>query len=239
MRRFAAAVFLLLTVCPAFAAKPYMADVQKQLESHDVKENVKGLEAVLAKADRAPSIELWMASAIALQQQRVEDAAFLFYAGQLRSHLDLARFPPSGKGGDSPAVALGALSQEVGMMVNPAVMRDPRAFVASFARLEKWQPATPFDYEPGWEHGKALTEKAANEIFVPQRADYMRHFKDFATLLSDPEYQSAFRVVQDYNLSMTDEQRAKSAKALQKAQKTMAEIEKKRGIAGFASMGSE
>src|SRR5437868_4715222 len=87
-------------------------------------EKVKALEAVLKKPDEYSSIVLYFGANVAFKEKRLEDSAFLFYAGQLRVRFDAECFPPKGKGGDSPLVAFGAVSQQLGSQINPAVMAE-------------------------------------------------------------------------------------------------------------------
>ena len=132
------------------------------------------LAYILSHAREAPSPHLFVASAAAMQSRHLEDAAFLFFAAQLRARSDLARFPPTAKGGDSPAVLLGALSQQVGSVVNPAILREPKSFANVISRISAWSLATPPSYDPTWRHGTANAEAGRKEFEV-QRAGFVKH----------------------------------------------------------------
>ena len=115
------------------------------------KEQKQAVDFVLAHTTGAPAALLYVAAARSLDLGRLEDAGFLYYAGQLRTRLDLKRFPPVDEGGDSPGVALAALSQQVGSVVNPAVMREPRVFKAVIDKVRAFDLETAPGYDPGWE----------------------------------------------------------------------------------------
>ena len=59
-------------------------------------EQRKALDFVIAHTATTPSFQMFVAAAIALPLGRLEDAAFLFYAAQLRARFDQERFPPVG-----------------------------------------------------------------------------------------------------------------------------------------------
>ena len=197
-------------------------------------EGAKAIEFILTNSQRAPALALFMAAAGAQGSQRVEDAAFLFYAGQLRARLDLARFPPKGAGGDSPAVAIGALSSQIGQAINPAIMREPKSFKNVVEKVAAWMPTTPADYDPGWEFTSKTSEATAMEEFNARREDLVSHFRGLSTLLNDPEYFTAFKTLQDYNLgSLADMQNPTKIKAKEAAEKKLRSIETSRKIEGL------
>jgi len=189
------------------------------------------LNYVLAHSQEAPAPHLFIASAAALSSNRLPDAGYLFYAAQLRGRYDIARFPPKGKGAESPAAILGALSSQIGTVVNPAVMREPKTFADVVTRVSKWTPVTTPGYSPTWEY-TAPDPAAAKKVFDTQHAAFIKQVGGLSTLLNDPQYFAAFKVLQDYNMSKTKpgpaEEKAKTA-----AIDTMAAIEKKKDIEGL------
>jgi TonB family protein len=189
---------------------------------------------VLAKPDAVPSVDLFQASVAAFQQKRIEDAGFLLYAAQLRARVDLDRFPPTEKGGDGPEVLIGTLSMQIGQAVNPALMRDPRAFAGAIARVRAWDAVGPSGYDPGWNHGPAKPAAEARAGADTLKHEMLQPAENMARLLATPEYFAAFKTLQDFNLDTTGEskkpERIAAAKA---AEAKMAEIEKRMGIAGL------
>lgn len=188
---------------------------------------------ILANAQDAPALQLFLASAIAMSVERLEDAAFLFYAAQMRMRYDLVRFPASAQGGDGPGVALGAISYQLGAEINPAVMRTPASFSKVVERVKAWEPAALPGYNPGWEHG-AQHEADAKRQLAEHRTAFVKQFGGLSTLLNDPEYFAAFKVVQDFNFAPYEEQQlANRATEKKAAEEKMLAIEKKRGIEGL------
>jgi hypothetical protein len=197
-------------------------------------DDAKSPDFILAHADRATAADLFLASAAMLQGGRVQDAAFLFYAAQMRRRLDIAHFPPKESGGDSPDVALMALSQQIGQAVNPAIMRQPKDLSAAIERVRAWTPITPKSYDPGWKFLRRENDAAAQSAFEANRKDFLDHFGPIATLLNRPDYFAAFKIVQDYNFSNFEEMRKPSRiREKDAAEKKMAAIEKDLGIEGL------
>ena len=232
-----ATILLLLAALTAGAApkKPSkMDDALLQLQrAKTAAETLPALTYILGHAAEAPSLQLFIGATAAMSNNRLQDAAFLFYVAQMRSRYDLVRFPPKGTGGDSPTALLAALNQQIGAAVNPAIMRDPAALTAVVKRVEAWSPTTPPGYEPGWPH-TAGKQDAAKTLFTSQRAAFKKHFGAISALLNDPAYFAAFKTVQDYNFSTAEQMkdpRRKKAKA--DAEGKMLAIERNRNIEGL------
>jgi hypothetical protein len=234
MRRAATAALLILLAVSASAKNPRMDEAMSSIEkAQSAAEAMPGMTYILEHASEAPAVHLFMASMAALGNKRAEDAAFLLYAAQFRAQFDLARFPPKQSGGNSPAILLGALNQQIGEAVNPEIMRAPKSFAAVVKRVEAWSPATPGGYEPGWEYSSVADARAKQEL-ATSRAAFIRQFDGMSTLLNDPQYFAAFTIVQDFNFSTFEQmQDPKRIKAREAAEAKMLEIEKKRDIEGL------
>lgn len=190
------------------------------------------VDYVLAHMRAARADMLLTASLAALQLKRVEDAGFLFYAGQLRSRMDQQRFPPEGKGGSSPAVAIGALQAVIGAEVNAAVMSDAQVLSRTLDRIEAWDVTTVDGYEPGWKYTNALPAGEAAKVSQSVKAEYLQTGRNVATLLGIPEYVAARREFDEAgegDLS-TDAKLDASLDRQKKALARMCAIEKKMNI---------
>jgi hypothetical protein len=194
-------------------------------------DSVNALEAVLEKPDEYSALILYVGSGVALTEKRLEDSAFLFYTGQLRARFDKQCFPPVGTGGNSPFVLYAALSQQFGSVINPAVMAEPKVFEKALARVKNWTPKASKEYDPGYEFTDRKSEKDAHEAIAPKRTEFIDRMSELSTLLNDPEYFAAFRVVQAFNLATDDERPTDEAN--DKATETMKRIEKDKGLKGF------
>jgi hypothetical protein len=191
---------------------------------------VAALETVLKTPDRFSALILYMSANVAFRTNRLEDSAFLFYAGQLRARFDMECFPPRGTGGNHPFVLYDALSHQLGSVINPAVMTQPKVFSRAIARVKKWSPKAPEEYHPGYEFMKRLSEKEAHKAAKPNRDEFISRMSDLASLLNDPEYFSAFRVIQTSNLAFDDKRPTREDVA--KATEAMKRIEKEKRLKG-------
>ncbi len=194
------------------------------------KKSVVALETVLTAPETFSPTILFIAAKTAFENKRLEDSGFLFYAAQLRMRFDEQCFPATGVGGDSPFVFYGALSQELGSVINPTVMDEPVVFAKVLERLTAWQPKADKNYDPGYEHSPRLTEKQALKASAANRREFEKGMGDLSTLLEDADYLAASRIVRTYN-EFGENQPAQAA--YDKAIDTMVRIEKQKGLRGF------
>ena len=190
------------------------------------------LEKVLKNPDELSATILFTASRAAFQRKRLEESAFLLYAGQLRANFDRECFPPKGQGGNSPFVLYAALSQDCGRDINPAVMADPAAFAAALERLRKWSPKAPPTYNPGYAFTARKSEADASQAVEASRTEFLSKMSDLSTLLGDAEYAAAFRTVQAHNRLGNGARPSKEDR--DQAVETMKRIETEKGIAGLS-----
>jgi hypothetical protein len=228
--RFLAIGFLALLCDPACSRPPSERELYEQLSNG--KGATKALQTVLEKPDGCSPLILYPAAALALHEKRLEDSGFLFYAAQMRVRFDKECFPPKGQGGNDPLLVYGALSEEIGSEVNPAVMEDPKVLEKVLARLKKWTPRASGAYDPGYEFVNRKAEKDALEATKPSRTEFIEGMSGFCTLLKDPEYFAAMKVIQAYNFSPRDKRPPKEV--FDKAQETMKRIENEKGIKGIS-----
>ena len=72
-------------------------------------------KVTIENSEHYDSVSLFMAAGKAFKEGRIEDAGFLFYAGQFRAAVDMEVFDPVGVGGNSPAALLGSLTATLGL----------------------------------------------------------------------------------------------------------------------------
>ena len=189
------------------------------------------LDRILKYPEDLPAMVLFMAAAEAFEKERLEDSGFLFYAAQLRRRFDEKCFTAIGQGGNSPHLALAAMSQQLGYTINPAVMSEPKVFAKVIERLKVWTPKASKDHDPGYSFSDRLTEEAAHKAAEPHRADFLRGMSDMVTLLNDDEYFAASNVLRAYNLGPRDERPTKEE--YDEATATMRRVEEAKGLRGF------
>lgn len=163
------------------------------------------LDALAADSSLVGPMYLFLASNTALRLDRVEDAAFFFYAAQIRAAFDFERFDVSSRAdGNNAATYLGFLRHTIGEQVNPAIMREPATFSAVVARLERWDAApSPQAYYPEFAKATATLPRArwaASAATIKEQ--FLTTFaRRTQTLLNDREYFEALLAVQSVTRS--------------------------------------
>jgi hypothetical protein len=202
-----------------------------------LKADADGLKAVLQQPEERSTLVLLVAAAIAFNSERLEDSAFLFYAGQLRLRFDEQCFPPKQIDNKNPVHLMRGYAAELGAKINPAVMHEPPVFSKALARVARWRPRTPSGYQPGYAFDQRLTEEAARAAAEPDRVEFLSRMGDLATLLNDEKYFSATQVVK--NLCVVSEDRLPTKDEYEAAVKTLVRIEKEKGIDLFQAISRE
>jgi hypothetical protein len=199
-----------------------------------LKNDADGLKAVLEQPDDRSALVLLVASAIAFNNERLEDSAFLFYCGQLRLRFDEQCFPPKSIDGKNPIHLMRGYATELGAKINPAVMHEPPLFTKALARVARWRPRTPSGYQPGYEFDQRLTEEQAREAAESNRVEFLSRMGDMATLLNDNDYFSATQVVR--NFCVASEDRLPTKEEYEAAMQTVLRIEKEKGFEYFRAV---
>ena len=161
------------------------------------------VDAIVNDASLVSPVYLFMAAKTAFTLNRLEDAAFLFYAARLRAAFDFDRYDVDRRpDGNNAATYLGFLGQTIGSSVNPAIMREPARFTAVMNRLDRWQivPSRQAFY-PEFASAKFKTAPATWPAAAAAiKSQFMSQFgRRQARLLNDPEYFAAFQFVQRMN----------------------------------------
>lgn len=144
--------------------------------------------STILNTDSANSPELNVAAAAALKADQAEDAAFMFFAGQVRYAIDKKVFPPAEKGGNSPGILKAALSASIGPAVLDALAKDSGSYAKVATRLAAWTPSVEAGYDPGWEYERRLDESAAAAIVTVQLKSVLVTIRAKASLFKDAEY---------------------------------------------------
>lgn len=207
-----------------------------QLITNEVAVSISALDRVVKTPEEFSAGMLYGACGVAFGEKRLEDAGFFLYVARFRSRFDSALFPPVGTGGNNPMLALAATHQELGSVVNPALMREPKSYANVLTRVKSWKPKVTSTYEPGWEYAKKGSEAQAEQAVAVNQKEFIEHMSGLSTLLLDDAYFSAFKIVQDFNLKPISDPKRSSKEAYDAAIKTMERIEKDKGIEGIAAV---
>lgn len=231
MKHICKALVMLMVFASVIAAQAQPRSelpLYKQLTSTNENMSVAGLNKVLSESERCSAVALFMASGVAFREKRIEDAGYLFYVAKLRANFDLTVFPPTATNAASPVVAFNALNEQLGNSINPAVMADPKAFAKIIERVKKWNPVLTANYDPGWTFAKKADEKQARAALQADTKKFMDIMGPLSILLQDNRYFSAFKVMQNYNLSVGHPPPSKAA--YDNAVQTILQIEKAKGV---------
>jgi len=150
-------------------------------------------------AARMNTFELLKAAASAVGAKQTEDAAFLFYAAQMRFKIDKQVYPPVEKGADSPDVLKTALGFTLGPSIVPALANDPVALTNVANRLAQWTPSIDAGYDPGWKYQNALGANASQPIIAATRKTVLEPLQKKVKLQANAEYARLTKVMSEAN----------------------------------------
>lgn len=170
------------------------ADIDTRLATQTIRALTEGTEQARADAvqaviaapqDYAPPV-LYALSGVLFEAGRKDEAAFWFYAGQLRARFDANRCADL-----SARSAVAVLNDRYGGPINRYTFQDPEALVALVETVVAWDRDTPHNYDHRWinlsgmgattsalggasgEEALSLPEAQWDEIAEKTRADYL------------------------------------------------------------------
>lgn len=195
------------------------------------KESVCALKEIIGSAEHRDAMTLFLAAGVALNQGDRVNSAYLFYVAKFRVQFDKELFPPTATGGNSPMVAFGAVSSQIGAVINPQIMRYPEEFHQSVLLTNAWSPKLPKDYDPGWEYSDGVSPASALESHQARKKEFGKGMGNMAKLLKMPEYHSSFLIVQEYNMNWGENR--PTDEAYESAKVKLQDIEKTHKIEGM------
>jgi hypothetical protein len=190
------------------------------------------IDAICADNSLVSPMYLYFAANTALRLGRVEDAAFLFYAAQIRKKFDYQRFNINPQAdGNNAATYFGFLNQTIGQNLNPAIMAMPKQFANAIQRLGTWS-VVPSNgaYYPDFKEAKGfkLEKSKWNETAQAVKDDFMTHFgKKYSTLLNNQDYFNNFKFVQDCNFGRVSLKEPSNSQRYSTAMQQMHDLENK------------
>ena len=160
------------------------------------------LERVRAAPERFQPPVLYAMSQVLFKANLYHEAAFWFYAGQLRARFDVNRSTDP-----TTRQAVDALNQTYGAPVNRYLFQDLDRALDLIANVVAWDRKTPYDYDPHWInlHGMQAVQAARDPqsagartaaslsqppsewaaIAERTRAKYFKSFQDAITGMQD------------------------------------------------------
>lgn len=99
---------------------------------------------ILAPQDYAPPV-FYVMSSLLFQSGLKDDAAFWFYAGQLRARFDANRCNDA-----TARSAVSVLNDRYGTPINQYMFQQPEKLIALVERVVKWDRETPHNYDHRW-----------------------------------------------------------------------------------------
>lgn len=178
--------------------------VQSATESLLISELLNGsyseqaVDLVLETATRQPAIVLREACRVAIEKDRVEDAAFLYYAAEIRDVSDQIRFPPASHDADGPFTNAGVSGDVLGRTIEKLISRTPSAYISLADRIRTWSPASSPDYTPQYEFMEHVVTQDDLDMIKMFEVERRQFLYSLASLMENSDYRAAFRIRQAF-----------------------------------------
>ena len=134
-------------------------------------------------------MELFKSAETCSREERVDDAVFLLFAGQVRAMTDMSILEARSEPDEDAAGELyGALYFRYGGSGSDDMYRDADRIAGILKRLRSWRPSLPASYDPGWNY-----ERPVDRDRYQSMADYgVRHrlaqLETYRNLIQDDRY---------------------------------------------------
>ena len=147
---------------------------------------------------------LYLAANTAYRIGEIKEAAFLFYAAQIRKRFDYTRYGLGKANGDNIQTYWGFLNQTLVESVPSAITRKPQEFSEVIDMLDKWQvvPADDALYIKTMYGAYVLPKNQWQAAGDSIKKDFMDNYGyKHKRFLSNPENAEALAFVHDYNFN--------------------------------------
>ncbi len=172
------------------------------IASHEDQKNI--VSAFVEDNSNSDPTSLYLAANTAYRIGELKEAAFLFYAAQIRKAFDYKRYGLGKANGDNIQTYWGFLNQALGESLNTAISRSPREFSEVVDMLGKWQvvPADDALYVKTMYGAYVLPKSQWQATADSIKKDFMDNYGyKWKQFLSNPENAEALFFVQDYNFN--------------------------------------
>ena len=170
------------------------------IASHEDQKNI--VSAFVEDNSKSDPTSLYVAANTAYRIGEIKEAAFLFYAAQIRKAFDYKRYGLGKANGDNIQTYWGFLNQALGESLNSAISRSPREFSEVVDMLGKWQvvPADDALYLKTMYGAYVLPKSQWQATADAIKKDFMDNYGyTLKQFLSNPENAEALAFVHDYN----------------------------------------
>src|SRR6266403_4292308 len=172
------------------------------IASREQQKNI--VSAFVEDNSKSDPTSLYLAANTAYRICEIKEAAFLFYAAQIRKHFDYKRYGLGKANGDNIQTYWGFLNQTLVESVPSAITRKPQEFSEVIDMLDKWQvvPADDALYIKTMYGAYVLPKNQWQAAGDSIKNDFMNNYGyKFNKFLSNSENAEAFVFVQDYNFN--------------------------------------
>jgi len=172
------------------------------IASHEDQKNI--VSAFVEDNSKSDPTYLYLAANTAYRIGELKEAAFLFYAAQIRKAFDYKRYGLGKANGDNIQTYWGFLNQALGESLNTAITRSPREFSEVVDMLGKWQvvPADDALYVKTMYGAYVLPKSQWQATADSIKKDFMDNYGyKLKQFLSNPENAEALAFVHDYNFN--------------------------------------
>ena len=162
------------------------------------------VSAFVEDNSKSDPTSLYLAANTAYRIGELKEAAFLFYAAQIRKAFDYKRYGLGKANGDNIQTYWGFLNQALGESLNTAITRSPREFSEVVDMLGKWQvvPADDALYVKTMYGAYVLPKSQWQATADSIKKDFMDNYGyKLKQFLSNPENAEALAFVHDYNFN--------------------------------------
>jgi hypothetical protein len=152
---------------------------QKMLTPQE-KENA--IREVEAHPEMYSPLALYETASLLFEADRKDEAAFWFYAAQLRARFDMNR-----AGESSADFLMGFITQGLGEEINPYAFQDLDKLEKLIQKVVKWDRETPHKYDYRWVYfgdktssqaSPAHSQEHLDEIAEKTRSNYLKEFQE-------------------------------------------------------------
>ncbi|MDP4494391.1 hypothetical protein Q9L41_00505 [Vibrio cholerae] len=152
------------------------------------------LDKILANPVDASGYVLLIGSTTSVKLNRFQDAAYFYYASEMKMRCEKALYPPVASAGDNPLLAAGAINSNLVYVIQPEIWYRLNDLEHVINRLKEFD-LIKFHrgYNPGWDYKSISDYDSVFSQCVDMRERYIATFDDILKMLRLEKYMALFR----------------------------------------------